>query len=76
MRVYVFLACLVAAVLADNKYNSKYDNFDVNTLINNDRLLKAYVNCFLDKGKCTPEGADFKSKSFYFLIFIDFVNGL
>lgn len=69
MRVFVVFACLVAAVLAADKYNSKYDNFDVDTLIDNDRLLKAYVNCFLDKGRCTPEGADFKSKSFYFNIF-------
>nr|QRF70955.1 chemosensory protein [Semiothisa cinerearia] len=60
MKVFVVLACLIVAALAADKYSSKYDNFDVDTLINNDRLLKAYVNCFLDKGRCTPEGADFK----------------
>nr|ANA75024.1 putative chemosensory protein 6 [Ectropis obliqua] len=60
MRVIVVFACLVASVVTADKYSSKYDNFDVDTLINNDRLLNAYVNCFLDKGRCTPEGADFK----------------
>ncbi|KAJ0174096.1 hypothetical protein K1T71_010242 [Dendrolimus kikuchii] len=60
MRVLVVLACLVAATFAAEKYNSKYDNFDVETLIQNERLLKAYINCFLDKGRCTAEGADFK----------------
>lgn len=59
--VVVFLFVAVAACSADY-YSSKYDNFDVETLINNDRLLKSYVNCFLDKGRCTAEGTDFKSK--------------
>lgn len=58
----MLLLCLVVATLAADKYNAKYDNFDVDTLIANDRLLKAYINCFLDKGRCTPEGTDFKSK--------------
>ncbi|XP_045501658.1 ejaculatory bulb-specific protein 3-like [Colias croceus] len=60
MRTFVILACLVLSVCAVEKYSSKYDNFDVETLISNDRLLKSYINCFLDKGRCTAEGADFK----------------
>ncbi|XP_045452610.1 ejaculatory bulb-specific protein 3-like [Melitaea cinxia] len=60
MKIFVVFACVVLSVLAADKYNSKYDNFDVETLITNDRLLKSYVNCFLDKGKCTAEGSDFK----------------
>ncbi|XP_041985017.1 uncharacterized protein LOC121737410 [Aricia agestis] len=60
MKTFVVLACLVLAVFAADKYNSKYDNFDVQTLITNERLLKSYINCFLDKGRCTAEGSDFK----------------
>ncbi|CAH2089585.1 unnamed protein product [Euphydryas editha] len=60
MKTLIVLACLVLSVFAAEKYNSKYDNFDVETLISNDRLLKSYVNCFLEKGKCTAEGSDFK----------------
>ena len=59
MRAIILLSCLVAVYAAD-KYSTKYDNFDVETLISNDRLLKAYINCFLEKGRCTPEGADFR----------------
>lgn len=62
MRTLLVFACLVAVAFAADTYSSKYDNFDVETLIQNDRLLKAYVNCFLDKGRCTPEGSEFKSK--------------
>lgn len=68
MKTFVVLSCLVLSALAADKYNSKYDNFDVETLISNDRLLKSYVNCFLDKGKCTAEGSDFKSKFFFVFI--------
>nr|AOG12897.1 chemosensory protein [Eogystia hippophaecolus]QLI62036.1 chemosensory protein 5 [Streltzoviella insularis] len=60
MKVLIVLACLGVAAYAAEKYHSKYDNFDVDTLISNDRLLKSYINCFLDKGRCTPEGSDFK----------------
>ncbi|XP_049877121.1 ejaculatory bulb-specific protein 3-like [Pectinophora gossypiella] len=60
MKGFIVLACLVASVLAADKYNPKYDNFDVETLITNDRLLKSYINCFLEKGRCTPEGSDFR----------------
>lgn len=62
MRGFIILTCLVIVATAADKYNAKYDNFDVDTLISNERLLKAYINCFLDKGRCTPEGSDFKSE--------------
>ncbi|GBP07813.1 Ejaculatory bulb-specific protein 3 [Eumeta japonica] len=57
---YFLIVCLAVAAYGADHYSSKYDNFDVDTLISNDRLLKSYINCFLDKGRCTPEGADFK----------------
>lgn len=68
MKSFFILACVIVTAYAADHYNSKYDNFDVETLISNDRLLKSYVNCFLDKGRCTPEGADFKSKFLIYMI--------
>lgn len=62
MKTLLVLLCVAAAAHAASHYGAKYDNFDVDTLIGNDRLLKSYVNCFLDKGRCTSEGNDFKSK--------------
>ncbi|CAH0590229.1 unnamed protein product [Chrysodeixis includens] len=56
--VCVFLA-LTAVVTADF-YNSKYDSFDVQPLIDNDRILLSYTKCFLDQGPCTPDAKDFK----------------
>lgn len=63
---------LVVAVLAiflvyvaarpEEKYTTKYDNVDLNEIIQNKRLLKNYVFCLLGKGNCTPDGAELKSE--------------
>lgn len=59
----LLLVFAFSAVLADDpKYTTKYDNIDLDEIIKSDRLLKNYVNCLLEKGKCTPDGAELKSK--------------
>lgn len=57
----VFLAMLVCT-MAD-KYTTKYDNIDLDSILNSDRLLNNYVNCLLDAGNCTPDGKELKSES-------------
>lgn len=50
---------LIQAMEMDNmkeKYSSKYDNFDVDQLLNQERLLNHYIKCLEDKGPCTPDG--------------------
>ncbi|XP_025831116.1 ejaculatory bulb-specific protein 3-like [Agrilus planipennis] len=44
------------------KYTTKYDNIDIDRILTNERLFKNYKNCILDKGKCTPDGQELKSK--------------
>ncbi|XP_061720409.1 ejaculatory bulb-specific protein 3-like isoform X1 [Cydia pomonella] len=41
-------------------YSSKYDDFDIQPLLENDRILLSYTKCFLDQGPCTPDAKDFK----------------
>ncbi|CAK1584646.1 unnamed protein product [Parnassius mnemosyne] len=62
MKIAILLSVFVAVVVArpDEELYSRYENFDVKELVSNLRLLKAYTLCFLGKGKCTPEGNDFK----------------
>ncbi|KAG5883699.1 hypothetical protein JTB14_007418 [Gonioctena quinquepunctata] len=55
----LFLFAFIGLALAE-KYTTKYDNVDVDTIIKSERLLKNYVNCLLDKGKCTPDAAELK----------------
>ncbi|CAG4947252.1 unnamed protein product [Colias eurytheme] len=54
------LCCLLVAVYADEKYTDKYDNINLQEILDNKRLLVAYSNCLLDKGKCSPEGKELK----------------
>lgn len=57
----MFLA--VAVVYCDDgKYTTKYDNIDLDEILNSDRLLKNYFDCIMDRGKCTPDGMELKSK--------------
>nr|QIJ45708.1 chemosensory protein [Glyphodes pyloalis]QIJ45713.1 chemosensory protein [Glyphodes pyloalis] len=62
MKTFVALFALVVVALAypQETYNTAYDNFNANELVENIRLLKNYGKCFLDQGPCTPEGSDFK----------------
>lgn len=64
----LFLVIAVASTVAE-KYTTKYDNVDLDEIVKSDRLLKNYVNCLLEKGKCTPDGAELKSKKFFFFSF-------
>ncbi|KAL4715039.1 hypothetical protein ACJJTC_003190 [Scirpophaga incertulas] len=59
MLVYSILTVSIAMVGADF-YNPKYDEFDIQPLLENDRILLGYTKCFLDQGPCTPDAKDFK----------------
>lgn len=48
------------------KYPTRYDNIDVDSILASERLLKNYMNCLLDKGSCSPEGKLLRRESFLF----------
>nr|QEI46803.1 chemosensory protein 5 [Galleria mellonella] len=55
-RMFVLITlCLLGAAIAQEKYDSIDDNFDISEVLGNDRLLQAYSRCLLNKGPCTPE---------------------
>ncbi|XP_075981780.1 ejaculatory bulb-specific protein 3-like isoform X1 [Anticarsia gemmatalis] len=58
----ILLVCFfIAAVIAQEKYyDRRYDYYDIDNLIQNRRLLKKYLDCFLAKGPCTPIGRVFR----------------
>lgn len=65
MKVFVvLLVAVVALAIAkpQSKYTTKYDNVDLDEIIKSDRLMHNYVKCLLDKGNCSPDGAELKSK--------------
>ncbi|XP_003700214.2 chemosensory protein 4 [Megachile rotundata] len=59
--VFIFAICIFfVQVLAEDKYTTKYDNVDIDVILNNHRLLNGYVNCLLDRAACTPDAAELK----------------
>nr|QRF70959.1 chemosensory protein [Semiothisa cinerearia] len=59
MKILLVLGCLAAVVLSE-KYTSKYDNINLQEILESKRLLKAYVDCVMERGKCSPEGKELK----------------
>jgi hypothetical protein len=69
MRRFVALVCILVLALAltegarprrEEKYTTKFDYVNVDEILASDRLVANYVNCLLDKGRCSPEGAELK----------------
>uniref|UniRef100_A0A1B6LW37 Uncharacterized protein n=1 Tax=Graphocephala atropunctata TaxID=36148 RepID=A0A1B6LW37_9HEMI len=60
LAVTVTIVVAVAATLAQETYKATWDDIDLDKVLANDRLLKAYVDCLLDRGACPPEGAALK----------------
>ena len=62
LLVVIVLAAIEHAVAAPDgdKYTTRYDNFDINGVLNSRRLLQNYFNCLMDKGPCTREGLELK----------------
>lgn len=64
IAVVAAICFLLGEVHSEDKYTTKYDDVDINLVLNNERLLKGYVNCLLDRGTCTPDAAELKSEIF------------
>ncbi|XP_043477946.1 ejaculatory bulb-specific protein 3-like [Leptopilina heterotoma] len=60
MKSVIVLLLVVSMVFADTKYSSKYDNVDVDRILQNNRILSSYIKCILETGTCTPEGRELK----------------
>ena len=60
--IAVALLCMVAASWGKpaSTYTDKWDNINVDEILESQRLLKAYVDCLMDRGRCTPDGKALK----------------
>lgn len=67
--VFVALATIVYALPKPDTYSTKYDTIDVDSILNNDRLLENYIACIEGTGKCTPDGEELKSMYFNLKIY-------
>lgn len=67
MRSWLLTVCVLTVVVActaqRRQYQNlanKYDNFNADSIIQNERILLAYYKCVMDKGPCTKDGKNFK----------------
>ncbi|XP_053615079.1 ejaculatory bulb-specific protein 3 [Plodia interpunctella] len=64
MRTVILVCLLAVAALARPEkeyYTDKYDNIDLDEILDNRRLLIPYIKCSLDQGKCSADGREMKS---------------
>ncbi|XP_014277118.1 ejaculatory bulb-specific protein 3 [Halyomorpha halys] len=61
MRVILAVILFAGVALArPDGYTTKYDNINLDEILNNDRLYQKYFQCLTNKGKCTPDGKQLK----------------
>ncbi|XP_014277055.1 ejaculatory bulb-specific protein 3 [Halyomorpha halys] len=54
------LACFCQAAATQQSYTDKWDRIDVDQILKNDRILKKYVDCLMDRGKCSPDAQELR----------------
>nr|ACJ64051.1 putative chemosensory protein CSP4 [Nilaparvata lugens]ASL05047.1 chemosensory protein 4 [Nilaparvata lugens] len=55
------LAGVAAQQQAKNtRYTTRFDSIDVEVILKNERIFRRYMDCLLDKGRCTPEARELK----------------
>ncbi|XP_018333668.1 ejaculatory bulb-specific protein 3-like [Agrilus planipennis] len=59
LTVLILVFCLTNS-LAEYQYSTHYTSLDLESIFSNEKIMSNYMNCFLDKGSCTPEATEFK----------------
>nr|ALS03837.1 chemosensory protein 12 [Ectropis obliqua] len=60
MKWTVLAVCALTVVVSSQQYPNRYENFNTDAIIQNERILLAYYKCVMDKGPCTKDGKNFK----------------
>lgn len=60
MKCVVIFASLLCCAFTADFYTNKFDNVNIDNILSNNRLLTNYINCLLDKGRCTEDGKTLK----------------
>ncbi|XP_038211134.1 allergen Tha p 1-like [Zerene cesonia] len=61
MFKYVVLFASVVMLVSSETYSTENDDIDIEGVVNDVNNLKAFINCFNDKGECNEAAADFKN---------------
>ncbi|KAK7867539.1 hypothetical protein R5R35_009436 [Gryllus longicercus] len=58
MKTLVFLCLAVATVMAVEKYPDQWDNYPIDDVLKNDRILVVYIKCSLQDTPCSNKEAE------------------
>lgn len=75
LLIFAVLSILFVSIQAQegekkDAYAAKFNDFDLDAVLNNGRVLQNYVKCLVGEGSCTKEGRELKSKSPYIFNYI------
>nr|QEV81553.1 chemosensory protein 10 [Grapholita molesta] len=58
----VIALCLFAVAVgrSQGKYTDKFDIDNIDEVLKSERLLKAYADCLMDRGRCSPDAKGLK----------------
>lgn len=72
IAVVLFSLCVAASLAGSsakpaappktNTYTQKYDNINLDEILNNPKLVQNYVDCLVTAQKCTPQGKELRGK--------------
>lgn len=74
MKSMVLLLSILSTLALAQHFPNKFDQVNIETVLSNDRVLTNYIRCLLDKGACTREGRELKSKYLLANIYVDTIN--
>ncbi|KAK5647411.1 hypothetical protein RI129_002303 [Pyrocoelia pectoralis] len=60
LSVLVLICVSVVIAAPPSKYTNKYDNVNVDMILQNDRVLNNYIKCLMEEGPCTAEGRELR----------------
>ncbi|XP_031351279.1 ejaculatory bulb-specific protein 3 [Photinus pyralis] len=60
ISILVLVCVGVALSASPTKYTNKYDNINIDTILQNDRVLNNYLKCLMEEGPCTAEGRELR----------------
>ena len=65
--IVALLALAALAALASAQHSHPHpplalENIDVENTLRNDKLVRRYIDCVLEKGRCDKNGTDLKGK--------------
>ncbi|XP_034835697.1 allergen Tha p 1-like [Maniola hyperantus] len=61
MKSFILLVGLaVISFSVAEEYTDRYDDINIDEILQNKRLLASYMKCVLGQGRCTPEGKEIR----------------